>query len=911
MSAILAIAALAGACSTEESPVRPGKGKPTPDMMNPDDDNGEEVPPVAVADGDGDGVPDTTDAFPYDDNRFDGDLDEIPDGADKCRHKPVAESQHQHNDADDDGVGDDCDNLPTIYNPGQEDTDNDGIGDKGDNSALPNPGQEDADGDGDGDVSDCSIHDASIHHRRADEDLIDPNCDEVDWDCEPGDEGEPLCNCVIGTQRDIGTDLGICTKGLEECQYTFEGGSTWVTIRFGQGQGIEICNGEDDDCDGLIDNGFASNGLPCACTPGEERLCGPNSNDGICRTGLQACEGGVWGLCYGAVMPLGQEACNGQDDDCDGNTDEDFDVGERCSGIGACGVGVFECATLNSKRCSTDPDGSHPGSSAEVCDERDNDCDGDIDEGLGDQVGYSVIGAAEGVRKRFGEACNGVGRCSTGGIYICAGAYALECLTENAPIGNPADIETGNLCNGLDDDCDGNVDDGCSCVNGATQNCGIDTGECNHGVQTCGLGRYSTECGGTGFVGPRGEVANGKDDDCDGNTDDLIEGTLGQPCTGIGRCGAGVWEASAVAGHAVCSSMPDGSRNQNVTETCNGADDDCDGDTDEEKFEIIDPQFSGYLEGTFRNPTKAYLNNRCVMTGVCAGPARLICDPNGSGLLICNTSAALRTPPIRVSGVEEATQGLCNGLDDDCDGDTDELCACTGGVQRACGIAVLPCTQGVQTCSARGEWGNCVGGITPVAETCNDRDDNCDGDTDEGYGKGIECDGRGLCGIGVKECAAAGSANSTRCSTDNGGSNPQAQNERCNEVDDDCDGDIDDLFNGDGTAKPRPGMTCTMLGICGTGKYECSGTFEVACDARTRAKLETCNGADDDCDGDTDEGFNVGQSCTGTGYCAIFTGVWRCNATGVAECSANDEGKGKPEVLSDGVDDDCDGFQDR
>lgn len=72
---------------------------------------------------------------------------------------------------------------------------------------------------------------------------------------------------------------------------------------------------------------------------------------------------------------------------------------------------------------------------------------------------------------------------------------------------------------------------------------------------------------------------------------------------------------------------------------------------------------------------------------------------------------------------------------------------------------------------------------------------------------------------------------------------------------------------------------------------------------------EECNGIDDDCDGDTDEGFNIGGSCAvGKGQCRR-TGTIQCTQHGTAECSAV-PGTSRTEDCTDGLDNDCDGKTD-
>ncbi len=190
------------------------------------------------------------------------------------------------------------------------------------------------------------------------------------------------------------------------------------------------------------------------------------------------------------------EACNARDDDCDGTVDEGQGVGDPCDGVGGCGRGVTECAPDGTRRCSTDPGGTQSEEGVEVCNAADDDCDGRADEGLG-----------------LGDACGAIGVCPAG-QQECGPGDAVVCSTR---AGGSADVSRAEACNMLDDDCDGRADE---------------------------------------------------------------DFALGQPCVGRGICGAGVVECDD-DGAAHCSTEPGGSRDASGAEGCNGRDDDCDGLTDE------------------------------------------------------------------------------------------------------------------------------------------------------------------------------------------------------------------------------------------------------------------------------------------------------------------------------------------
>jgi hypothetical protein len=289
--------------------------------------------------------------------------------------------------------------------------------------------------------------------------------------------------------------------------------------------GLEFCDGEDNDCNGIIDDDSATDasewyrdvdgdgwGTPDTIAVSCAMPGGFVANDEDCNDG------------NAVVNPDSLEVCNSVDDNCDGAVDEGFAVDtyyrdEDGDTYGDLSAPVVSCAPVAGHSvvggdCDDDEYWSNPGLS-ELCDEIDNDCDGIIDEEL---VFTDFVPDADG--DGFGDA--------TGPVVTDCIAPAdhvidtSDCDDGDASV-NPGEVES---CNGIDDNCSGTIDEGMAEYVYHEDTDGDGYGREGASVTACtvppGYSEVDSDCDDTDAHTYPGayEFCDGEDDDCNGLIDD-------------------------------------------------------------------------------------------------------------------------------------------------------------------------------------------------------------------------------------------------------------------------------------------------------------------------------------------------------------------------------------------------------
>jgi large repetitive protein len=628
----------------------------------------------------------------------------------------------------------------------------------------------------------------------------------------------------------------------------------------------EVCDGMDNDCDGEVDedvtltlyedtdgDGFGS---PGEGTEACEML------EGLASTGNDCDD------TRPETFPGAPESCDGEDNDCDGETDEELTelwyIDEDGDGFGESEMSVDGCLPPEGyvgigEDCDDFNAEVYP-EAEEICDERDNDCDGEVDEESG------TLWFADQDNDTYGD----------------LSATETACERPEGFVGNSWDCDDLDsftypdaieYCDGLDNNCDGSIDedsaydihdwhpdadgDGYGDPNATLGACFQPTGHVLD-ASDCDDGRAETNPGAT-------EYCNGHDDDCNGSIDeetaaDVPTWYLDGDSDGYGEALDTLQSCIRPSGYAGNASDCDDGRaetNPGATEHCNGHDDDCNGNIDEDTAAdaqtwYLDSDGDGYGDET-------------QTTSACSQPA---------GHLVIAWDCDDSRPETNPAATE-----YCNGHDDDCNGAIDEDSAADattwfldsdgdsfGDPGQTAVSCLLPPGHGTDSTDCDDSRSD----TNPAAtEYCNGHDDDCDGTVDENtaadakiWFEDTDEDGFGAPSTATPAChqpvghiSASGDCDDGRSDT-----NPAAT-EYCSGHDDNCDGRVDE-----DTAADAP----TWFLDSDSDGFGDLSTPSISCEAdpgfipdssdcddgraeSNPAATEYCNGHDDDCDGGTDE----------------------------------------------------------
>jgi hypothetical protein len=561
------------------------------------------------------------------------------------------------------------------------------------------------------------------------------------------------------------------------------------------------------------------------------------ADKGICE-GLtkSSCVNGEWQCDYDDVAGFegpAEISCDGIDNDCDGAVDEEMnDVSQSsCKLDGVCTTGVQAVCFAGGWLCDYSQVENYEGEKENSCDNLDNDCDGDKDEFL--ESAGNVI-------------CPNIGVCFGRVITACQEGL-WECNFDIA-LGFGYEEEESS-CDNLDNDCDGETDESLATVDAEAPEdrvcsidgiCGLEQGGliCQDGIMVCDPATF------TGFEGPDELTCDGLDNDCDGQTDEDLTTFEGVVCQGVGVCNAG-GNPACIDGNVTCDYSGLNTEETVVFEAfgetlCDGLDNDCDGATDEE---IV-----SYEEGDLVG---------CKLDGICGGqPVKTRCQ---NGLPVCDYT--------EVVGFE-SVESSCDGLDNDCDGETDIGLLATNADDLSCLVDGV-CTTGLVSTCAEGAWFCDYTFVLHFEETetlCDNLDNDCDGETDNELTSvdNSDCKQVGVCTEGVSANCEAGVWDCEYA----GVTDYEAVEATCDGLDNDCDGSVDEEITDVGQSNCKTSGICNtgVQALCTGGGWICDYAEVVGYQGNTES---LCDQLDNDCDGDTDEiSCALGDTCNEDAQCA-------------------------------------------
>jgi hypothetical protein len=575
----------------------------------------------------------------------------------------------------------------------------------------------------------------------------------------------------------------------------------------------------------------------------------------------------------------------------------------------------------------TDP-AIHPGAN-EVCDGVDNNCDDQIDE---DEAVDAPTWYADADGDGYGDPEAASVACAQPSGFT---DDATDCDDSDASI-NPAATE---LCDGADNDCDDETDED-DATDAATWYADADGdgyGDPDTASVACnapsGTVADDSDCDDAEATTNPGadEHCDGHDDDCDGDVDedDAVDTTrfyADVDDDGFGDAGSTLDACNLPSGYAIDDSdCDDGDPavNPGAAESCNGVDDDCDSSVDEP--DAVDAD-SWYADGDGDG-----YGDASAATTACSQPTGYLGDDSD-----CDDTDAAVNP---------AATEVCDSVDNDCDGRTDEGDAADartwyvdvdGDGYGDPGATVTSCSA---TSGAVADAGDCDDSdplTYPGAdEYCDGHDDDCDGAVDEDdaldtsrFFADADGDGYGDPTSSTLACSQPSGhlAENTDCDDNDAAINPGAT-ERCDGADNDCDGatDEDDATDAptwyadadaDGYGDPaNAAAACSQPSGYLDDASDCDdGDGSINPDADER-----CDGVDNDCDGAIDgsdsidalvyyaddDGDSYGDAGNTLDACSLPSGY----TTDSSDCDDTDSSVSPAgsETPQDGIDQDCDG----
>jgi len=829
----------------------------------------------------------------------------------------------------------DCDDSNGAVYPGNTETPYNGLDDDCD-EATPD---DDLDGDGAGLAEDCDDEDPDRTPGATEV------CDGKDNDCN-GHVDDAVGDLFYADEDTDG--YGDPDASVQSCQgatgYVADDTDCDDTDPEVNPGMAEVCNGLDDDCDLLIDDED-----PDLSDPGTWYRDGDEDGFGDDALTVAACEvpegytedAGDCDDSDAAVNPDAEETCNGVDDDCDGLTDGEDDsvtglttwwLDGDGDGHGGSAYSVEDCDAPEgfaetADDCDDGDAATFPGAN-EACDGVDNDCDTEVDENATDAGAWYADTDGDG----YGDPDASTLSCDGGTQYV---ADDTDCDDTDAAV-SPGATE---VCNGLDDDCDTLVDDDDPDVaDPGTFHADLDgdgygdpdstTVACDQPSNTVADDSDCDDSDATAFPGAT-ETCDGDDEDCDALVDDDDPDVTGQTTSYLDLDGDGYGNASyslqsceVPSGYVVNDLDCDdahASANPLGTEVCDGLDNDCDSDVDED----LDVTYYADADGDGHGDPDASLES-------CSEP---------SGYVTSGTDCDDTDPAISPVATE-----VCDGADNDCDGTTDQD-AVDAGTWYAdadgdsfgdVDASSTSCEAGTQEVADDTDCDDSDAADNPDAsEVCNDTDDDCDGHVDDDdpdvadastFYADDDGDGYGDAGDARSACEAPSGyvADDQDCDDAHPEASP-AGTEVCDGLDNDCDGDIDDGLDqtwyadtdGDGHGDPdSTTVDCSEPSGHVSDATDCDDTDPAISPVAT----EVCDGVDNDCDGSSDtDAVDAGTwyaDTDGDGHGDAGSTTVACEpGSGWAETDGDcDDGDAavNPDAIEicDGLDNDCDGDAD-